>query len=297
MIKVIASDLDGTLLNEEHQISKRTIRAVKRAQEAGIRFVVATGRGYEEAGLPLNPSGIRCPQIVASGSEVRDETGKIIRTIPMREEDVEAVLEIADRHGVAAYIFTDGNDGLVGTEGEVEDFLIAQIQLFHMNKTREEILSDPFYEEYRKSTNVIPGMESIKEQKIQVFKIFLFSTNLDIIQRIKKEIEKIDGIASAASSLDNVEVTGKEAQKGPVLKWYIEKLGYRMEEVMVLGDSLNDYSMLSMDFGACVAMGNAVDELKEVSAYLAPSNREDGAAYAIEMLLEGRLEELRKSED
>lgn len=66
---------------------------------------------------------------------------------------------------------------------------------------------------------------------------------------------------------------------------------------MVLGDSLNDYSMLSMDFGACVAMGNAVDELKEVSAYHAPSNREDGAAYAIEMLLEGRLEELRKSEN
>ena len=77
------------------------------------------------------------------------------------------------------------------------------------------------------------------------------------------------------------------------MKWYVESLGYSMDEVMVMGDSLNDYSMLSMDFGACVAMENAADILKETASYRAPSNEEDGAAIAIEKLLEGRLEELR----
>ena len=55
----------------------------------------------------------------------------------------------------------------------------------------------------------------------------------------------------------------QERKKGPILKEYIESLGYTMDEVMVLGDSLNDYSMMSMDFGATVAMGNAVSELKK----------------------------------
>ena len=76
-------------------------------------------------------------------------------------------------------------------------------------------------------------------------------------------MKKIPKIAVASSFESNVEITDARAQKGPILKEYIESLGYTMDEVMVLGDSLNDYSMMSMDFGATVAMGNAVSELKK----------------------------------
>ncbi|MCU6747012.1 Cof-type HAD-IIB family hydrolase [Faecalicatena acetigenes] len=293
MIKVIASDLDGTLLNEEHKIAERTIRAVKRAQEEGILFVAATGRGYEEAKLALEPAGIRCSQIVTSGSEVRDAAGNIIRTISMEKEAAGKILEISEKAGIAAYVFTDELDGVIGTPEEVEDFLVAQVQTFHLNGTKEEILKDPLFQEYKKNTNVLSDKEAILNSECIIYKIFLFSTNLEIIRKIKKEVEKIPGIASAASSLDNVEITSIKAQKGPVLKWYVESLGYSMDEVMVMGDSLNDYSMLSMEFGACVAMENAADILKKTAAYRAPSNEEDGAAIAIEKLLEGKLEELR----
>ena len=69
-------------------------------------------------------------------------------------------------------------------------------------------------------------------------------------------MKKSPKIAVASSFESNVEITDARAQKGPILKEYIESLGYTMDEVMVLGDSLNDYSMMSMDFGATVAMGN-----------------------------------------
>ena len=75
------------------------------------------------------------------------------------------------------------------------------------------------------------------------------------------------------------------AQKGPVLKAYIESLGYTMDEVMVLGDSTNDFSMLSMDFGATVAMGNAMPEVKEAAKYVTRTNQEGGVAYTIDCLL------------
>ena len=90
----------------------------------------------------------------------------------------------------------------------------------------------------------------------------------------------------AASFETNLEITDVRAQKGPVLKAYIESLGYGMDEVMVFGDSTNDASMLSMDFGATVAMENAMPEVKEMAKYVTKSNQEAGVAYAIERLLE-----------
>ncbi len=69
------------------------------------------------------------------------------------------------------------------------------------------------------------------------------------------------------------------------MKAYIESLGYRIEEVMVFGDSRNDESMLAMDFGATIAMGNADAELKNKAKYVTRSNVELGVAYAIEELL------------
>lgn len=71
-----------------------------------------------------------------------------------------------------------------------------------------------------------------------------------------------------------------------MLKGYIESLGYRMDEVMVIGDSMNDYSMLSMDFGATVAMENSMPEVKSVAKYVTKTNSEFGVAYAIYRLLE-----------
>ena len=89
----------------------------------------------------------------------------------------------------------------------------------------------------------------------------------------------------ASSFILNQEITEVRAQKGPVLKEYIESLGYTMDEVMVLGDSFNDYSMLSMDFGATVAMENSVPGIKEVAKYITRSNEELGVAWAIDQAI------------
>ena len=76
MIKVIASDMDGTLLCDDHRIAPDTIAAVKEACAAGIRFMVATGRGYEGAMAELDGTGIVCDYILGSGAEVRDPQRK-----------------------------------------------------------------------------------------------------------------------------------------------------------------------------------------------------------------------------
>ena len=127
--------------------------------------------------------------------------------------------------------------------------------------------------------------EELKNANPAVYKIFLFSSDVVMLKRLSAVLSKDRRIAVAASFETNLEITDVRAQKGPVLKAYIESLGYTMDEVMVLGDSTNDFSMLSMDFGATVAMGNAMPEVKEAAKYVTRTNQEGGVAYTIDCLL------------
>ena len=114
----------------------------------------------------------------------------------------------------------------------------------------------------------------------------IFAADVEQLEKLSDELKENPAVAVASSFIYNQEITAVEAQKGPVLKEYIESLGYTMDEVMVLGDSLNDYSMISMDFGATVAMENAVPEIKKAAKYITKSNNEFGVAYAIDQVLE-----------
>ena len=146
------------------------------------------------------------------------------------------------------------------------------MQLFHVNMTREEVVKTSEYRRAIESVKVVSDFEEIEKAGIPVFKLFMFSHDLELVRRVTKHLEKNPKIAVASSFESNVEITDARAQKGPILKEYI-------------GDSLNDYSMMSMDFGATVAMGNAVSELKKAAKYITKSNDELGVAYAIRELL------------
>lgn len=292
MIKVVASDLDGTLLNEEHRVSECTAEMVKRIQENGVEFVVATGRNALEAKEVIQDSGIVCDCLLASGAEVRDCEWNVLRQIPMDYDDVERVEELAGDYPVALYFFSDGQDYMVGTPEEVEDLLVEEFRIFFMNGTKEEIQNSEFYQSRRKLVTNLSDIHEFRRKNIPVFKIFLFSSDSEAITALKKIYGEMPGVASAASADSNIELTDIHAQKGPVLKEFIEAKGYKMEEVMVLGDSENDYSMLSMGFGATVAMENASEKLKEVARYITRSNREDGVAYILGKMLKNTLSEL-----
>ena len=125
----------------------------------------------------------------------------------------------------------------------------------------------------------------LKEGKAPIYKVFIFTEDIPLLKRIQSVLGENNKVAVASSFITNLEITDVHAQKGPMLKRYIESLGYTMDEVMVFGDSMNDYSMLSMDFKATVAMENAEPEIKEVAKYVTKSNEAYGVAYAIEELL------------
>lgn len=285
MIRVIASDMDGTLLGDDHRIAPETLEAIKEAQEAGIRFMIATGRNFKGAMAELQDTGLVCDYVVGSGAEVRDPMQNVIETRVLSRELCRRVYKSVKKFPVSVIFCTDGYDYRVGTPEEVEERLILELQLFHENMTREEILKTSVYRRIKENSKVVSGLKEMEEKKIPVYKIFLFSDDTDMLEQIDKVLGENRDIAVASSFPTNLEITDVRAQKGPVLKNYIERLGYAMDEVMVFGDSLNDLSMLEMDFGATVAMENASPEVKAAAKYVTKSNNEHGVAYAIRELL------------
>lgn len=285
MIKVIASDMDGTLLNKEHKVSERTAAAVKAAQKAGIRFMVSTGRGFQQAMHALKGTGIECDYIVSSGAEVRNPRKEVLQSGCMDWKDCKMVYEVLKDYELTYLFTTADTDYCIGSMENRERELMDHIRTFHQTMTDEEIRKTDLYTAMMEHTRAVSGIEELEAQGEKVFKIFAVSDDLEMLREIEEKIEKNQNLAVSSSFINNLEITDVKAQKGIALKNYIEALGYTMEEVMVFGDSMNDYSMISMNFGATIAMENGAEAVKKVAKYITKSNGEDGVAYVIEELL------------
>ena len=285
MIKVIASDMDGTLLGDDHKPAPETLAAVQRACDSGIRFMIATGRNFPGAMAELKDCGLVCDYIVSSGAEVRNPRQQVVAVYPISMELCRTIYEEIKDYPISVTFCTDGNDYKIGTPEEIEESLMLQMHLFFSDLPREELVQTETYQRIIKSTKTVSDMDELEAAKVPIYKLFLYSEDKGMLGELKQRLEQNKEIAVASSFPTNLEITDVKAQKGPVLKEYIESLGYTMDEVMALGDSLNDRSMIEMDFGATVAMANADPEVKSAAKYITKSNTEFGVAYAIDELL------------
>lgn len=291
MIKVIASDMDGTLLGDDHKPAPETLAAVQRACDSGIRFMIATGRNFPGAMAELKDCGLVCDYIVSSGAEVRNPRQQVVAIHPISMELCRTIYEEIKDYPISVTFCTDGNDYKIGTPEEIEESLMLQMHLFFSDLPREELVQTETYQRIIRSTKTVSDMDELEAAKVPIYKLFLYSEDKGMLGELKQRLEQNKEIAVASSFPTNLEITDVNAQKGPVLKEYIESLGYTMDEVMALGDSLNDLSMIEMDFGATVAMANAEPEVKDAAKYITKSNTEFGVAYAIDRLLENQRAE------
>lgn len=284
MIKVIASDMDGTLLNDAHRFTDRTLTTIEKACRKGIRFIIVTGRSYPMTIAELEKKAFPCDYILASGAEVRDRQGKIILQHLLKEDVCRELCVILGKYPVVPVFLSNTKCYQVGAREQIESNVLKQMRSFHVDRllTDEEIRRMPRYRQLLSMTEAIPDKDGFGKVADPLYKMMVYSGDTKLLERIKKELNDFPPVASASSFLTNIEVTDVKAQKGPILKDYIQSLGYTMDEVMVMGDSMNDYSMLSMDFGVTVAMGNSIPEILQAAKYITGSNEEDGAACAIE---------------
>lgn len=280
MIKLIASDMDGTLLNKEHDISKENLEAIKKVQAMGIHFAIATGRDIDGVKPILEKHNLKCECILSNGAEYRDVDGNIIEAINIEKNLVKYILDILKENKIMAELYTSDGIYTNNSEEEVYEGTVHMMSCFNEDKSMEEIRKDAKKTVKNRKVKYIKDMSKFLESSIEIRKIFAFYMNTEIIEEVKLTLEKIEGLAVSSSFVNNIEITNIDAQKGPIIEKAAKKMNINKDEVLVLGDSFNDKSMFET-FIHTVAMDNALPEIKQMAKYITDTNNNAGVAKAI----------------
>lgn len=280
MIRLIAIDLDGTLLDLNHQISHKNVEAIRTAQKKNIDIIITTGRPYLDAVIPIEAAGLKVAFSCLNGAEIRDIDGKIKKSICINKDLLNKVINILEHHEIDYDLFIGDYLYTRNIEHQITMFINFYQSFEHENNIRKET-------EKRVVKGLIKEVESykalIEEKSDSVYKILGLSTNEKKLEKVKAILKELD-LSISSSGLGNIEITNSMAHKGSSLEYFAKKKGITLKEVMVIGDSFNDISMMEKA-GIAVAMGNAPDVVKEACHITTKSNEEDGVAFAIENVI------------
>lgn len=282
MIKLIASDMDGTLLDNTQSVSKNNIAAINRANQLGIQFVVATGRSITEA-TPLVKNLKEDPDFITiNGAQVFNNKLEEVVKIPLDRDVVKECSNTLIQNNIYFELITD--HGIYSKDRATKMGLYVDIfkklnpstlykTALSWATNRAKIIHIKFVDSFEPIIN---------DPKIDVLKILAISPKgATAFNDVRNAFSKFDNISITSSAPDNIEINNIDAQKGTALYRFAKKQGISMDEVMAIGDNLNDESMIDAA-GIGVAMENAVDHIKDIAQYHTDTNLNDGVAKAID---------------
>ena len=290
MIKLIASDMDGTLLNSDHKIPKENIELIKFAQKNGIQFVVATGRAYYEALPALNNENIKCDVISFNGGIIYDKNGNIINITPMKLKDLYYTIEILKSLEISYQLYTKNT---IYTNS-IETDITAYIDLIRANG--EEPNEQHLRQEARNRLALghITEVDNIElylnQENNPAIKVIGISNDLEKLKHATELLSGNDNISVTSSGANNVEIMDKKATKGEALKIVADIHDINLRNAIAIGDNLNDQAMLDI-VEYSIAMKNGNKDLQKTSKFITEkTNSEGGVADSVIKLLKEKNE-------
>ncbi len=268
-IKIIALDLDGTLLNSNKELSERNYRALEAAAQRGIQIVPTTGRFYGAMPQVIRQLPFVNYVITINGAQVRDlRTGEVLyrAEIPWQQ-----AIEIMSYLDTLPVIY----DCFMGDAAWMTAALKEKI---------EDHTTDPHYRkmlhELRQPVEELKAFLAQRQTDIQ--KTQFFTMDAALRQRLLEELpQRFENIIASSALIHNVEINNARANKGDAVLALAAHLGCTADNVMSFGDGLNDVTMLCAA-GVGVVMANAFDEVKAYADYITDDCDHDGVATAIE---------------
>ncbi len=261
-IKLIAIDLDDTLLRDDHTVTERTKTIIKKMQNEGKHIVIATGRMYDSTWPVAKKLGLGdVPLIIYSGGVVQlAESGTIVYENPIPVEVAKQVLAMGKDNNWYLQLYID-DTLLIHTPNQWTDMYEKS------TGTKAVVLGDDFYEPTKGPMKILMIAEP---------------TMIDIAQAALNNSFG-DLISTVRSKPHYLEIMAPENSKGNALRNLGESLGIAPEYMMAFGNAPNDISMLEYA-GVGVAVANAEAEVKSKAQLVCPSNNEDGVASVLETL-------------
>ena len=268
-IRLIAVDLDGTLLDSAHRLSERNRQALQQAIEGGVRVVIATGKTRFSARGLIRELGIASPGVYLQGTLTYYADGRVRRSVAMDRDTLRQVIAFAKAHGMDLLAYSG-------------DRVFAR---------RADAAADKLAEYGEPMPEAVGAMENILHQTGDINKLILYGAESRIApmrKRLSRQLgERVH--LTRANVRGVLEVLPANASKGAGVALVMKDLGITPENALAIGDGENDIEMLKT-VGLGVAMGNAVPRLKAVADQIVASNNENGVAQAIEMFVLGSEE-------
>jgi Cof subfamily protein (haloacid dehalogenase superfamily) len=285
LMKLIAIDMDGTLVNKQLKVTKENSKIISQAVKDGHHVVIATGRSYDEARHTLEDAELHLPLICVNGAEIRSAEWEILSSTPLEFSQYEEIKRILDKEDIYYELYTSKGTYTDNREKAYE--VMKDIVITSNPEATDDDVQKAALRRFRLGlVSVVGDFEKLLDQNdIEVYKFLAFSSDTARLQRAFQHLQAVDDLAVSSSADNNLEITNSEAQKGVALKRFAEIKGIPLENTMAIGDNYNDVSMLEIA-GFPVAMGNAVDEIKEMASFVTKENDESGVAFAIQKFLE-----------
>lgn len=291
-IKMIFLDLDGSLLYDMDTITPRTRQAFERIREKGIIPVIATGRPAYESDFAIKAIGADQYFIAMNGLAVYKNyrAGTLFYEARLPESTAGTLLRLLLEQKVFFQAYAGG-------QAVCQTDHVLRIHTCGMTHEQIRFFSDTML--------VVRDLSAyLAEKKLGINKFFVSIAKEEDVSAFRSMVEQVPGVRTLTSSSHFIEIIPEGADKQCAVRAVREACGLSREQVMVIGDSENDLGMFD-EAMTRVAMENACDKLKAKANYIAPSNKNDGVAWALETLVlggpelpcfNGRIEILRAEE-
>lgn len=279
-MKLIAIDLDGTLLSRTGVITEANQKLIRQRQAQGDIVAISSGRSIHDIEEILKRSGLTCPILSGNGAIAFYENERIYY-YALPKQVVSELWEVAHEYDTYVEFYTNAGVKVLrsGTEllkRELDDVLPHDQSFSREWGEREiEIQNEQFGLTY------VDEVSEIDFEADEVYKVFIYSFDRQKLQKLRKHYESRTDILITTAGWTKIEIGHPRASKGMALEQLAQHHGIAKEHIVAIGDNLNDVSMFEVA-ETRIAMGNAVDALKDMSTHITKDAEEDGVAYALE---------------
>jgi len=265
VIRLLLSDVDGTLVTKTKELTQRSIEAVHKLHDAGIQFAVTSGRPPRGMEMLVEPLTLRAPLAGFNGGLVVEPDLEVIeeRTIP--DELVPQTIGILESSGLSVWVYRGA------------DWFVRDPEGPHVAREAHTVQFEP---------TVVDSFDGIDRR---VAKIVGVSDDFDAVAGAESAAHDELGqhVAASRSQPYYLDVTHPQANKGAVVKFLSTRYSIPEEQIATIGDMPNDVLMFARS-GVSIAMGNAHREVQRAARYVTTTNDDDGFANAVDRYILGR---------
>lgn len=281
LYKMIAIDIDGTLLNSKSELTDKTVEILKEASRRGIYIVLTSGRMTKNVKTFCEKIGANKYFIAENGASIIDlQTNKTIYSKYLSKETVNKVLDVCEENSIYYMVYTQ------------EELIVKNIKYMSLFFYKQN------YNPNARIKQVVAGRDYINNVDGNFTKLMICDEDRSVYKSIVKQLKKIEEIdvlpvphvSIKKLQLDGVEkeikysyadISAKGANKWTAIEYLADLLGIKKYEIMAIGDNINDLHMI-FNAGMGVAMDNGSPVAKKIANVIAPSNDKDGVAQIVE---------------